>query len=78
MPSWGTDQELVAHRTAPSLSAAGPESAQNPVKAVAMGETMGPGQAQVVPPLEPRADAAAAAITGGLAATREKAFDPRM
>ena len=29
---------------------------------------MGHGQAQIIPPLEPRADAAAAAITGGLVA----------
>ena len=36
--------------------------------AVVLGETMGHGQAQVVPPLEPRADTAASAITGGLAA----------
>lgn len=33
-----------------------------------LGEIMGHGQAQIVPPLEPRADAAAADITGGLAA----------
>jgi len=34
------------------------------VAAVDLGERMGHGQAQVLPRLEPRADAAAAAVTG--------------
>ncbi len=44
------------------------KSAQIAVTAIDLSGRMGHGQAQVVPPVEPRADAAAAAITGGLVA----------
>jgi len=38
------------------------------VAAIFLDEKIGHGQAQILPPLEPRADAAAAAITSGLVA----------
>ncbi len=41
-----------------------------------LGERMGLGQAQIFPPLEPRADAAAAALTGGLAAVEPSGLLP--
>lgn len=39
-----------------------------PLSAMVLGETTGHGHAQVLQPLEPRVDAAASAITSGLAA----------
>ena len=60
--------ERVAHKSTCAVFPAGLKSAQNPVTAMVLGEIMGHVQAQIVPPLKPRADDAAAAITGGLAA----------
>ncbi len=60
--------ECVAHRSMRALSTTALESAQIPVTAMVLGETMGHAQAQVIPPLEPRADAALSAVTGRVAA----------
>ena len=56
------------HRSAPAVSTAALKSAQTLVIAIVLDKTMGHGQAQVIPSLEPRADAAAGVITSGLAA----------
>lgn len=63
------DQETVAHRPATGLSTDALKSAQIPVTAAVLGERMGHGQAQIRSRLEPAADAAAAALTSGLAAS---------
>ena len=60
--------EPVAHMTGQGLSKDALNYAQIPVLSMGMGKRMGHGQAQVLPSLESRADAAAAAIIGGLAA----------
>jgi hypothetical protein len=46
--------ECVAHKSMRALSTAAPESAQIPVTAMVLGETMGHDQAQVLPPLDPQ------------------------
>ena len=50
------------------------KSAQISLIAIALAERMGHGQAQIVPPVDPRSDDPAAAISSGMATAKHLGF----